>query len=568
VRRNSSTAAALAVALALAACQPASAPEATAADGSPPPSFDAGIEAAYLTQGVQDRAGSVPLVEGRPGLLRIFLRARSGDVPAPAVRVALVETGTGDVVRTWLATSPLAYVPTGVFEDARGGSWNVDVPGDVLRAGRHLVVELGAIPGIAPERLRGTARLPAAGSLDVRPGHVLPVLLVPVIQSGLRPDVDTTRTAESWLELARVAHPVVGVDLAVAAPYTTGIALRADGGGWSELLGELDRKRVADGSPRLYLGAVRISYASGTAGRGLNDGRVALASDVAGFYARIAAHELGHNLGLLHAPCGTSDLASIDPTWPEDPAHEGAHIGVFGWDPRSGAVKDPAATFDLMSYCGGEDTTWASDHGYRLALDALAASAAAAASTSLAAGPASRQACVLVSGQVVEGRVELGPVHALDTVPSMPSSGGGEYELDLLGGGSVLATVAFDPRFAPAEEGAGEGSGHFAMAIPLAPAARERVDGVVVRRRGAVVATRTAAPSGAPAVRTVRDGDGGVRVEWDHRLRPEVMIRDPATGEILAFARGGAARLPAGADLELRFSDGVRSDPPLRVRTR
>lgn len=565
MRRSSFTAAALAAAMALGACQPASAPGATAADPSPPPPFDAGIEAAYLTQGVQDRAGSVPLVEGRPGLLRIFLRARTGGVPAPSVRASLVETGNGDVVRTWLATSPLAYVPTGVFEDAPGGSWNVDVPAEELRAGRHLVVELGAMPGIPPERLRGTFRLPAAGSLDVRPGRVLPVLLVPVIQSGLRPDVDATRTAESWLELARVAHPVTGVDLAVAAPYTTGIALRADGGGWSELLGELDRKRVAEGSPRLYLGAVRISYASGTAGRGVNGGRVALASDVAGFYARIAAHELGHNLGLLHAPCGTSDLASVDPAWPEDAAHAGAHIGVFGWDPRSGALKDPAETFDLMSYCGGTDTTWSSDHGYRRVLDGFAAQAAAAGPTSLAAAPASRSACLLVSGQVVDGRVELAPIHALDTVPST-EPGGGEYELDLLAGGFLIATVAFEARSAPGEEGAGEASGHFALAIPVAPAVRDRLDRVVVRRRGAVVAMRTAA-SGAPALRTVRDGDG-VRVEWDPRLRPEAMIRDPATGEILAFARGGVARLPAREDVELRFSDGVRSDPPLRVRAR
>jgi len=571
VLRSISTAAALAAALACVACQPASAPNATTADAAPPPSFDIGIDAAYLTQGVQDRAGSVPLVQGRPGLLRIFLRARSVGVAAPPVRVRLVESATGAVVRTWIATSPLSSIPTGVFEEARGGSWNVAVPGDDVRAGRHVVVELDPVSGVSPDRVRATVRLPAAGNLDVRPGERLPVVIVPVIQSGLRPDVDTTRTAESWIELAGAAHPVAGVDLVVAAPYATGVVLGPDGDGWSELLGELDRKRVAEGSPRLYLGAVRVSYTSGTAGRGLIGGRAALASDVAGFYPRIVAHELGHNLGLLHAPCGTSDLASIDPSWPTDPAHDDAHIGVFGWDPRSDAVKDPAATWDLMSYCGGADATWTSDHGYRRALEGLAGAstqAKAEAGTALDAASPSPSPCLLVSGRVVDGRVELAPIHALETVPALP--GGSEYQLDLLGGGAVLATVAFDPEVAPAEEGAGPASAHFAMAIPVSPAERERLDGVVVRRRGVEVAMRTAAATvGNPAPRALRATDRSVRLEWNQDLRPEVMIREPGTGEILGFARGGAARLPAaGAELELHFSDGVRSDPPLRVRVR
>jgi len=39
-----------------------------------------------------------------------------------------------------------------------------------------------------------------------------------------------------------------------------------------------------------------------------------------------------------------------------------------------------------------------------------------------------------------------------------------------------------------------------------------------------------------------------------------VMVRDAATGEIISFARGGAARLwTHGTNFELHFSDGVKS---------
>jgi hypothetical protein len=62
-------------ALALAARQAASAPTVgpPGSDSSPPP-FEVGIDGVYLTQSVQDYAGTVPLVQGRAGLLRVFLR--------------------------------------------------------------------------------------------------------------------------------------------------------------------------------------------------------------------------------------------------------------------------------------------------------------------------------------------------------------------------------------------------------------------------------------------------------------------------------------------------------------
>jgi hypothetical protein len=50
---------------------------------------------------------------------------------------------------------------------------------------------------------------------------------------------------------------------------------------------------------------------------------------------------------------------------------------------------------------------------------------------------------------------------------------------------------------------------------------------------------------------------------------PMVLIRDPGTGDVLSFARGGQIRLEVrSTEVELVFSDGVRSAEAVRRRVR
>jgi hypothetical protein len=69
------------------------------------------------------------------------------------------------------------------------------------------------------------------------------------------------------------------------------------------------------------------------------------------------AHELGHQFGRSHAPCGVS---SYDSSYP----YSGGSIGVFGMDLRQSLAPllSPEVYTDLMGYC---DDTWVSDYTYK-----------------------------------------------------------------------------------------------------------------------------------------------------------------------------------------------------------
>jgi hypothetical protein len=111
-------------------------------------------------------------------------------------------------------------------------------------------------------------------------------------------------------------------------------------------------------------------------------------------------------------------------------------------------------------------------------------------------------------------------------------------------------TVADDPN----------GGQHFAFAVPLQSDRAARLDAIRLSVPGRpAVSVRAAAGSRvAPDVRTARSAPGRVSVRWDASAHPMVMVRDPATGEVLSFARGGAAEIATDrTDLEVQLSNGI-----------
>lgn len=86
-----------------------------------------GLRGWYVTQAVQKLDGSVPLVAGRDGVLRVFLTANTANQAMPTVRVTVTGAPGGPWQRT--IPAPGTSVPLALDENHLGASWNLAIPG-------------------------------------------------------------------------------------------------------------------------------------------------------------------------------------------------------------------------------------------------------------------------------------------------------------------------------------------------------------------------------------------------------------------------------------------------------
>ena len=112
------------------------------------------------------------------------------------------------------------------------------------------------------------------------------------------------------------------------------------------------------------------------------------------------------------------------------------------------------------------------------------------------------------------------------------------------------AKVADDPR----------ADAHFAFAIPLQPDRAARLDRVRLSTPGRVATSLQRRAGGSDAVRSVRVRPGIVALQWDASAQTMAMVRDPGSGQVLGFVRGGRAEIATTrSDLEVQLSGAVGS---------
>jgi hypothetical protein len=286
-------------------------------------------------------------------------------------------------------------------------------------------------------------------------------------------------------------------------------------------------------------------------GRGVVGEPVAIGTDAPGDVIRVTAHELGHTWNEMHTPCGNPP--DLDPNYPY-----GNGIGVYGFDVAGGALEVPA-TPNIMSYCS---SPWISDYTYKRVLDFRAASA-----IRVQASVSRRQPALLVRGYIVNGQPVLEPAFQVTTLPSLPTAPG-PYTIEATAAdGSRIFALSFDAK--PVADGPRE-SRHFSFAVPLDQARAAQITnlrllGPGARAAGLSQALARAEPRAVTDNVVVRREAGGeVRLQWNAAVHPMIMVRDPDNGEVLAFVRGGDARISTtNGELDLELSDGVQSQ---RVR--
>ncbi len=505
--------------------------------------FNTMIASAYLVQTAQRMDGTVPLVAGRPALLRIFGTASATNPFTPTVYARIRSGGT----TLWEATidGPVDGVPIIANEASRARSWEALVPGAALQPG--VVLELTLDPDVTLAEADRTDNVLVVDPLDVRtlppfPGRFVPIRFASVTEAA---DV-SVNNGEFFLEGTRDMLPVQAIDWDVRAPYVTNLApfQTSSGDAWVQLIGELATARSLDGSSRYYMGIVAVGYNSGIAGIAYRPGTTSLTWAKLPSGSNVLAHELGHNLGRPHSPCGGP--AGVDLNYP----YPDADIGVYGYHLRFDAVIPPTAK-DIMSYCSEE---WISDYTYERMFQHREINGSVVSTTER------EEDVLLVRGSIRNGAVTIDPVFAVRARASVPNGGPNSLELRDASGRS-LYRAAFTGM---AIEHVGDGTDeHFLFTIPRAALGATELAAVRVTARG--MSSELRAPT-TPALRlegrasAVRRSNGSLQISWSDPAARALIVRDAATGQVLTIVQGTEAQLPSfSGELEVLASDGLRT---------
>ena len=483
--------------------------------------------AAYLIQAAQSRDFPVPLVAGEQALLRVFVTAREATaegIPAMRARFYLDgrETYTADIAGK---SSP---IPTEVDEGSLDRSANVVIPGDVIRPGLEMVIEVDP-DGTLDSALGVAKRIPGEGRLrvDVRAMPPLDLTLIPFIWTERHDSsvVDLVRAMEAdpenhdMLGLTRTLLPVGDLTVAAHEPVLTST------NNPFALLAETRAIRAMEGGTGHYAGLMPPPLSGGATGAAVRSGRSSfqVTSPVA------LAQELGHNMSLRPPACvgGTdSDLAY--------PYADGA-IGIWGYDFQDGGSLVPPTDRDLMGDCI-IGPPWISDYNF---IQALQFRLSDEASRGLPDRAARTRTVLLWGGLHADGAPFLEPAFVVDAPASLPDAAGDHHIVGTDADGVEL----FSLSFAMPEVAHGGGRSAFAFAVPV-----------------------QSSWVGAPA-RITLSGPGGTFVldgDSDHSM---AILRDPRSGQVRGILRDlpGGAGLPVaamaapgpGATLEILFSRGV-----------
>jgi hypothetical protein len=553
------------------------------ANGLPP--LGLSIDAVRLNQASQSAAGDIDAVAGRPALLRVVVSAGRTNSLVPRVRLRLTRNGT--LVREAIIDGPPGGVPTSPDLSVEGQTWNLLLSGADVAPG--LAVEAFLDPdGLISAANRDAFRFPrGAGQapLAVRALPPLNLQFIPIHASrnDMTGNITTANLAEflvgtrQWLPAGALTPQLR------STPFTTDLDL-SNQDEIAQLLGDIQALRTMEGAtdayyhgiiprvPNLPIAGIAYRPTSPT-----SRSRTALSYDRLPQASATVAHELGHNMGRRHSPCGDPD--NVDTSYP----YPNGGIGVTGFDILGNRLRGPQGFSDYMGYCG---TNWTSDYTYRAILDWRTGDPLAAAT----GGPgvmtmAAPEHGVLLWGGVNSSRVMLNPALSMVAPPVLPESGGSQLLRGTTADGRVLFELAFEGAAVP--HAADPGERHFAFFVPLSiqdAAALERVElagpqGYTMRAARRVSARPLAGAEQIVSTEMARHEihaamlpGGEAELSWNPERHPVAVVRDRVSGRILAIARGGELRLPPGVanevTPELLLSDGVRSETSILLEFR
>lgn len=494
------------------------------------------IDNVTITQSVQRSDNTVSLVKGRSALLRAFVRSDRQTPITPTVRARIYDGGT--LLTTVNLTPPDSGVPLLALDGVLASTYNSVISGELIRMQLRVAVEVDP-DSTSGDTQRNDNLWPGGQPKSIAVVSVPPlsVRFVPVAINDAVGDVTMTNR-ERFLTLAKVMWPLSEVTSDVRAAFVSSVNEldpTDSNGGWNVLLSELRALQVLDGAPPAthYYGVVKTPYAKGLFGLGLVGAPVAAGWDRSDADT-VMAHELGHNFGRFHAPCGNAPAA--DPSYPLI----GGAIGTAGWNSSTGMLE-PATRADIMSYCR---PAWISEYNYTRAMAFRQANAPAAGAARIAVSTSERASAngLMIWGRIARGRIEVEPAFLVSTsryyqqsnqVAIKPAT----HAIELLDSKGIVIesrTIAIDRTDHSASGTAQDGS--FVELVPF--------NSTLSRRLGAIRVRDLKSPQ-----------DYAVRAA-DTAAIMGVLI-DPATGLARGFVRSGFSTKESHSGLAVAWSNGI-----------
>lgn len=485
----------------------------------PPP--DLTVRHIEVTQATQTAANNIPLAAGKPTLARVYAVIADA-ATADGIFLELSATRNGHYLGS------VRQGPGIVWADPVRGryetTFNVRLPATWLA--EEVVLRAQIDPDNAFTEIdEGNNRYTT--TLTFRTVPRLRVKWVPIDYTDLPTGVAYPgRWDVQELDFARQVFPVDEIEVSVRAPLAFSGNLRTHED-WSALLSQVAELRFVDGAApdEIYYGLIPIGPADNIpviyAGLGFVGYRAAVG--LVG-QPETTAHEIGHNLGLLHAPCGNP--AAVDLAYP----YIDAQIGEYGVDVVVGRLLSATIYRDLMSYCGPR---WISDYHYRKVWQNLQATAR------MQPAPPAAGLWVRVHFDA-EGAAQVLPVYALQA-PLTPPADDGAYAIELLDDQGEIIAAQRVALLTAAEDGPAL---HLLSAVLPQPS--QPVAAVRVTKAGVTLATRTLAPDDS-AART--QPGGAATLTWQSTARPALVRYSADRGQTWTALgvdlTGGAVDLPA-----------------------
>ncbi len=317
----------------------------------------------------QASSSSVPVLAGRKGLVRVFY-GTDPSYDGQAVTARLRFEG-GEVIEK------LVDLSSTVSESALSSTINFELGPEHIVAGGAYRIDL-LQPREDASLDHSSARFPTDSSaMQVHGAQSAPKLTLMIVPikyngdgSGRLPDTSNAQI-QKLAERFYAMYPVREVDVKIRSSINWSQKASSGGNGWGNLLNAIADLRSNDGAEfnTYYFGmfnpaSTRSAYCGGGCVAGLGflgspGAPMTRAAIGLGFgddmAIHTALHEVGHNHGREHAPCGNP--ANVDPSYP----YGGGSIGVYGYDLITTQHYAPSGFKDVMSYC---QPSWISDHNF------------------------------------------------------------------------------------------------------------------------------------------------------------------------------------------------------------